>query len=224
MIFFRKYTLSISIAALLCCQLFAQLPASDDLLSQQKHYVVKSNPLLLIWGSIPFTSEFRLVQEATVSKKQSTQLWVSGYLKSPLLLIGERVTKSGATTAIRGYRVQLAHKFYLGKNTAAPEGFYFGPQVSYTDIRMSLKQWIIRDVYIQGKQVNLVCLLGYQTIGKNMAFDIFAGLGYKTNFLSWHYSPRRIIPIPLEDVEGLSFILKSPVKFTFGMNFGFVYE
>ena len=178
----------------------------------------------MIWGNLPFTSEFRVVQEATVSKKQSTQLWLSGYLKSPVLLIGERVSKRDGIFAIRGYRVQLAHKFYLGKNATSPEGFYMGPQVSYTNIKVSLKQWLKRDVYVQGSQINLVCLVGYQAIGKRAVVDIFCGLGYKKNDFFWHYSPKKIVPIPFSDSPGLYSILKSPVKFTFGMNFGFAYD
>ena len=56
---------------------------------QPHHITIKTNPLTVLWGCIPFTSEFKLISEFTILPHQSIQIGFSYLGKGWPLLIAQ---------------------------------------------------------------------------------------------------------------------------------------
>ncbi len=182
--------------------------------------ILKTNPLAILWGPIPFTSEYRMVAEITTGRTQSTQVGISIFGTSPLWKAIEKAAKvpSYYQLKIRGWRIQASHKFYLiSRRRYAPFGFYVSPLVSYSNARISLQNY--KQNYFEFSHFNANILIGVQ-LGRNtkLTIDIFGGLGYKENTVFYHINSYRSVPYSTKDFGDL---YNSPVKATFGINFGY---
>ncbi len=142
--------------------------------------IIKSNPLPLLWGPGWFTSEFRLVYEKPVNLNQSFLIGASYLGRSPFFIILQNPNSTTKIT-LRGFRFQLAYKFYLIDE--APEGFYIAPYFSYSDAYILEKyQPIYSSDYIKQTYMNINAIAGYQIIGySGFAVDFYGGIGYKNN-------------------------------------------
>lgn len=188
--------------------------------------VYKTNPFSILWGPIPFTAEYKLIRETAFAPNQSIVAGISFLGKSPLLSLAEQAQQNNGTNTsapnqklkIRGWRFQMAYRYYLTKRKA-PRGFWCGPQLSWASATISSASLSPLNIYIQGTHFNINALAGYQAIIRDkVAFDFFFGLGYKKNTWIEHYSPTRTRII--HEFDDISPIYKYPIKITLGINFG----
>ncbi|MCW3104249.1 MAG: hypothetical protein JWO09_2689 [Bacteroidetes bacterium] len=189
--------------------------------------VIKTSPTALLYGAIypPFTAEYRLMMEISSGKRQSEQLGIS-YLGVNLLLNAvEKAAKVPTNYAykVQGWRIQYAHKFYwIGRRHYAPFGFYVAPMISYSNVRVALglKRYY-QGVYFDFRHFNINGIIGVQA-GKinRVTFDIYAGLGYKTNKVYYRSSSYKILPYDTEDFGPL---YNSHLNGVFGINIGYAF-
>lgn len=185
--------------------------------------LLKSNPMAVLWGPIPFTAEYRIVAEVTSGRKRSAQLGISYLGKSLLWKMVEDATKTPARYQfkINGWRLQAGYRLYLnGKSRYAPFGFYVSPTVSYSNARISIGlNNYYKQVYYDFRHFNANLLMGVQLGRKaDITMDIFTGIGYKENRVFYHANNTHIIPY---DTEEFGAFYNGPIKLVFGINFGY---
>jgi len=187
----------------------------------QQRFVIKTNPLAALGGPfwvafIPITGEYKLLFEAKTLPKQSVTLGAS-YIGPSLLLNLDELTSegedvSGISTA--GFRGQLIYKFFLSRDTEAPEGLYVGPHFSYASATITSKD--NSDDKVDMMKMNLNGIIGYQLISSGgFALDIFTGLGVKSR--KWTTSGDS------EDIFDLSYNDKASASVAFGFSFGYAF-
>ena len=152
------------------------------------NYIVKTNPLAIIQGSVPYTAEYRLLVENVISSEISIQLGGSYLGKSPYLTFLEAGSSDPVRFIVKGYRLQAELKYYLLPNKKAPEGLYLAPTYSFSRAKLT-------DQYNTVANENLTltysyyCLkLGYQFLDGNLSMDTFIGAGYRDNNWVDNYS------------------------------------
>lgn len=182
--------------------------------------VVKTSPTALLWGGVfPFTSEFRLMIEATSSRTQSEQISIS-YLTSNFFL-ATVAALSNIKLKASGWRLQYAHKFYLiRKKKFAPYGFYVAPLVSYSNANVYLgSNRYYQKEYLEFKHFNINAIIGVQ-IGKfhRVTMDSYFGLGYRKNRVYAHYSNTNVVQYNTADFGEL---YNLPLNVVFGINLGY---
>jgi hypothetical protein len=191
-----------------------------------KHYstAVKTNPFVLLWGSMLFTTEFRYIKEVATAPKQSLLFGFSYMGKSPL--VDTIVMNSGGpfypVIWIKGFRMQFMYKMYFSKHNEAPIGWYTGPYYSYSTAKYSMRNYQLKGTYIQGTQWHLSWVIGQQKLlGEHFCYDLFAGLGYKEN--SWE--KHTISKINNLDISQFTsgWYYNSHFKFCGGLNFGYIF-
>jgi hypothetical protein len=124
---------------------------------------------------------------------------------------------------VNGWRIQYAHKFYLvGRRRYAPFGFYVAPMVSYANARVSLGLKRYYDnVYYDFRHFNVNGIIGVQAGKANrVTFDLYAGLGYKTNKLYYHINSSKILRL---DTEEFGAVYNSNLNGVFGINLGYAF-
>ncbi len=181
--------------------------------------LIKSNPLAILWGPIPFTAEYRIVAEIPTSRTQSTQVGISYLGISPLLRAIENAVKgpSNYQLEFKGWRIQVAQRYYLiSRKQYAPFGFYVSPNFSYSTARLMIKNHQYPNYNFTHFDANV--FVGVQ-VGRNSRFtiDIFGGLGYKKNKVYYHSS---INHSTLYDTKDFGNPFNSSKKITIGFNFG----
>lgn len=187
--------------------------------------VIKTSPTAFLWGAIfpPFTSEYRLMLEISSGKRQSEQLGVSYLGPNIFLGIVERAANIPRDYhyKVEGWRVQYAHKIYLvGRRHYAPFGFYVAPMVSYANARVSigLKRYY-QGAYFDFRHFNINGIIGVQAGKVNrVTFDIYAGLGYKTNKVYYRHNSFKILPY---DTKEFGTLYESHLNGVFGINIGY---
>lgn len=184
--------------------------------------VLKTSPTAFIFGGVfPFTAEYRLMAEITTSRKQSEQIAISILGKSMVLLAVEKMANMPNAFKVSGWRIQYAHKFYLvNRRHHAPFGFYVAPLFSYANahIALGLNRYY-RQTYFDFRHMNANIIIGVQ-VGKmnKVTMDLYAGGGYKTNKVYYHYMNNNIIPLKDSDI-GISD--NSHINVVFGINLGY---
>ena len=187
--------------------------------------LLKTNPLAILWGPIPFTAEYRLISEITTGQRHSEQIGISFLNTSPLWKIIEKTTPISSKYKLKtkGWRIQYAHRFYLIKRKKyAPFGFYVSPTISYSNAQISIGLLnYYRKSYYNFSNLNINLLLGYQ-FGKNSRFtvDIFSGIGYKKNTVFYHVNSYKITPF---DTKDFGEFYNSDLKLSIGINFGWAF-
>jgi hypothetical protein len=189
--------------------------------------IYKTNPFSMLWGPIPLTAEYKLICEAAFSPRSSFVVGVSYLGKSPLLSMAEKANRNNgngtmqpaAELKVRGWRFQLAYRYYLGRRKA-PRGFWCGPQLSWSNAIISTKSPNAAYDYLEATHFNLNALAGYQLIIRDKwAFDFFFGLGYKKNTWLEHYAGKVTV---IHDFDDIPFY-GGPVKITMGTSFGMAF-
>lgn len=192
--------------------------AQDDF---NPKFVVKTNPLAALGGPfwitiIPITGEYKVLFEVKTLPKQSFTIGAS-YLGPSLLLNLDEITSDGSTvTGINtaGFRVQGTYKFFISRNTEAPEGFYVGPNISYASASLTNKD--VTEDKISATKLNFNGLIGYQLItGGGFALDIYTGLGIKSSKWSYEGNSGDIFDLGVEN--------KNSPTVAFGMAFGYAF-
>ena len=188
---------------------------------QKVSSVFKLNPFLILWGTIPFSAEYRLVVEFTTSAHQSTQIGVSYIDKSPLLMLFADSSGDIQQLIIKGGRFELSHRFCINdKGKYAPQGFLFSPHISYASAKLSTKYANQLGYFLKVTQFNINALAGFQwLLGGKFAINVFSGWGYKINKLEEH-APQQSIVL---DGDELFPNFSSPIKFTLGVYFGWAF-
>jgi len=205
---------------------FSQDYVSDSLVSKQLEpewpqnidLIIKTNPLAPLAGSVRLTSEYLLAVEFITSAQQSSQISVSYLGKSPLVKLLADSIPDWDLLIIRGYRIQINHKFYLlKKKNFAPVGFYLSPHTSFTGIKVSTRYLNSVDHYLRVNHFSIDLLGGWQFIfDQNNVIDVYMGWGYKNNFWEEHQS-QNSISINSKDVGSW---YNNPIKFTIGFTVG----
>ncbi|MBU0487445.1 MAG: DUF3575 domain-containing protein [Bacteroidetes bacterium] len=216
-------------ATLLCAILvlfMSKLQAQDTIrpkiyLSSQPNILLKTNPLSILSGPLPLTSEYRIMVETTLSMKESIQLSVSYLGKNIILAMIEDSLYAQGTPVFRiqGYRFQFQYKYYFEQYLDAPEGFYVSPHFSYSSAKIGFRNSITDPEYIRMENLNINLLMGRQwNIDDWAFFDAFIGFGYKSN--TWHeFDGTKLTKVKLT-ANDISPYFVSPFKFNLGFNFG----
>jgi hypothetical protein len=196
--------------------------AEIDLLQKRKQNVLKTDVFCPLWGAIPFTSEYRLVYETPTSLHSSVQFGISYLGKNfwlwPLLMDTLRQSNPQASQiTIKGFRFQLAFKFYVFKDQMAPDGLYFAPLLSYSSAKFGTTYSNMYDTYIKAVYMNANLITGYQFFFMNeMAVDFYFGLGVKQNSWLEYQSGRLTKRHDPADFE----LIHLPFRIVLGMNVG----
>lgn len=137
----------------------------------------------LLWGHVPFTSEYKVLHDFINSPYTSTQLGFSLFSNGPFLrsLNNNQPQTQGDKYTMFGYRFQGTQKFYLNKNNFAPDGWYVGPHISYAYCRFSTQNLLQVGYYVKLQQINVCGVVGRQKITNKLVTDFYMGLGYKNN-------------------------------------------
>lgn len=144
------------------------------------NYIIKTNLLPILMGSLPLTSEYRLLGEFMVATNQSISISGSYLGKNIFYKLLIDSINTGLPTYIKGYRFQLAYKYYLTHKKFMPRGFYLSPHCSYSSADYSIAPLNNSPDYIRITNFNANLLFGFQMLAKNtVAFDLFTGIGYK---------------------------------------------
>lgn len=208
----------------------AQQPAPKlNYENTQDNFVVKTNPFTILVGPLfPFSSQYGLTAEIVHGVNQSS-LISAAYLGKGILVRAVQgapgVPANFDQWIFRGYRFQLAHRFYLFRdvkeNKLAPEGFYFGPHASLASMKISepfLNQF---QSYIRGTEFDANLLFGVQINFFGWYLDTNFGLGYKRNF--WQETQgNQTSSIPLQDL-GYGPFYRSNLKIHVGFETGFAF-
>lgn len=185
--------------------------------------ILKTNPFAIFWGSIPFTAEYRVVEEIKIGTQQSISVGISYLGKSPIVKLIEDslVPNNKIRFYIKGIRLQYAHRFYLTKNRQAPFGKFIGIQASYSSAKASLKYYASQNRYVKATHFNINAVYGKQKIlGENLSLEYYVGMGYKKNIWYTVSNPHVIKPVNKEDMG----FYGTPVNFVFGINVGFGFK
>mgnify|MGYP006908209112 FL=1 len=179
--------------------------------------VFKTSLIGPAWGSLPFTSEYRLLYEVSTGKYQSVQAGISYFGKSPFLQ--SFMGSGGPSYFVRGHRIQYMHRFFFRAPEFDPIGWYIGPMASYAMAKYSLYPWIYKNRYVKAEHSFFAIVVGKQVRWwKRFYMDMFTGMGYKKNRVTQFYPNNTTKPVDLGDWDE---ILESNIKLTFGFNVGF---
>jgi len=192
----------------------------------KNNFIIKTNPLTMIGGSIPLTSEFRIVFESAISRNQSLQIGASYLGKSPILYYYEKndssYIKNNIKFVVYGFRIQLSYKFYITNklfNCYAPKGLYVSPLFSYSSANFTDKYNKTFNNYINATYINYNLIFGYQnTIKDKFVYDLFAGGGYRQNKWYRHVSQS----YKSLDDDGL-YLLNRNLNIILGFNIGWMF-
>ncbi len=188
--------------------------------------VFKTSPTAFLGGGIfPFTAEYRLLIEITSARTQSDQIGISLLGKSVIYKLVEinQNTSTIDVGKVSGWKFQYAHKFYLlGRRGHAPTGFFFGPLIQYSNARLS--EGLARHyshTYFEFHNINLNLMAGLQIAKRDkIAFEIYFGLGYKSNTLYYHASTYRYAKIDASKyIDSKTYL--SHINAIFGINLGY---
>ena len=152
--------------------------------------VIKTNPFAIIWSCIPYTSEYRLMEEFRVNLNQTITIGASYLGISPLFSSKVNSNRgNGQPKAIaQGYRFQAAYKYYPSKANFAPDGFYMGSLISYSSAMLTYQQANVLQNYLRAHYFNIDVIFGRQFFFRNIALDVFFGMGYKKDTFEEHYT------------------------------------
>jgi hypothetical protein len=170
-------------------------------------FTLKTNPLAALGGPlyvtiVPITGEYKVLFEAKTASKQSIELG-AGYLGPSVLINLNELSSNDSVGGLKtnGFRVQVAYKFFLTKESA-PEGFFVGPHISYAKARLTNKD--MTSQYFDASKLNFDVLLGYQLITKGgFTLEVYTGLGVKIRDYSFSQDsgdafdftlPNRVVP------------------------------
>ena len=207
--------------------------SADQHLTDTKRLYLKVNPLSLLVGPIPLTSEYGLRFEMVVNHRLTYQVG-AGYLAKSLLLQSNLVEDSVQTLwddyQFPGIRLQGEVRYYYlkartGKDLSdymSPSGLYVGLHASYASATFSPK--VVNLPREDWTNFTLTGTLGVQLMYKEgLGIDAYFGLGYKRNTATLTDFRSRTSTLDIKEVygDGLGDYLASPIKINLGCNFTF---
>lgn len=195
----------------------------------ERQNVIKTSPVPLLIGQIPFCGELRITYERAITRHHSVLVGFSYSYPGIVLALASAMDTLGfkvSDYSINGFRGMLGYRWYpLKKKKEAPAGFFVGPYASYNVVTIKLRNGNGSRENLHYANISLVT--GYQIVKKNgFTFEFFGGLGYKNNFITGYNanSNRYISAQPLNTVGGPgvpAFI--NNVKLTLQINMGYAF-
>lgn len=182
--------------------------------------ILKTNPLAIISSPMFYASEYRIIWEHKIDKKQTFFIGGSYLGKGMFLRLQEDAWNASNPNnnvfyVAKGYRAQGGYKFYYNKK--APKGFYVGPFISYLSTIITEKNAPLNSDYLQITYFNINLVFGHQfVIGDIFTIDFCSGWGYKSN-LYFQKNPNGAS----QDIFGDINNPLQNVKFVFNFNFGY---
>lgn len=207
--------------------------SADQNVMDTKRLYLKVNPLSVLVGPIPLTSEYGLRFEMVVNHRLTYQVG-AGYLAKSLILQSNLVEDSVQTLwndyQFPGIRLQGEVRYYYvkartGKDLSdymSPSGLYVGLHASYASATFGLKG--VNLPKEDWTNFTLAGTLGVQLMYKEgLGIDAYFGLGYKHNTATFTDFRSRSSTIDIKDIygDGLGDYLASPIKINLGCNFTF---
>ncbi len=198
-----------------------------------KRLYLKVNPMSVLFGPIPLTSEYGLRFEMVVNHRFTYQLG-AGYLNKTLILqsalVEDTVQSIWDDFHFPGVRVQGEVRYYFvkarsGKNLndyLSPSGLYIALHASYATATFKAKTVTLPKE--EWTNLTVSVLVGAQLIQKeSVGIDAYFGLGYKNNTATFTDYRSRTRNTDISDVyqDGLGAYLTSPIKVNLGCNFTF---
>lgn len=218
--------------------LFAMLACSSSVFSQnkdillnieqlktRKENVIKTGIFAPLWGAIPLTSEYRLVYEAPTSMRTSIQIGGSYLGKNfwiwPLIIDSLKQNNPIATQiTTKGFRAQIAFKYYLFKDQISPDGLYIAPFLSYSSVKFGSAYTNVYQSYLRAVYMNANLIMGYQFFYMNeLAIDFYFGMGYRKNSWVIYELGQQNKILNENDFQ----LWPWPVKIVLGINVGITY-
>lgn len=177
----------------------------------------KTNPFTIFWGPIPYTSEYRILEEFRLNLNQTFTVGASYLGLSPFIAMSANAHRGNGQPKIivQGLRFQAAYKYYFEEGCFAPEGYYMGSMFSYSSAMLTYQQANVFQNYLKMHYLNVTFITGRQYFFGNVAFDMFIGMGYKNNTYEEHYTTNYKYFDPRDFP-----LLKTHFKFVAGMNIG----
>jgi hypothetical protein len=151
--------------------------------------ILKTNPLLLLWGSMPFTSETRLMYEFELGKTETLMLSFSYYRTTPFLRWNEEPKgTANENWYIGGFRFQVMKKYYFGKHATTAQGKYTGFLFSHHDVKYAPYRLHLKGTDFRIVSTSLCWVVGKQRKWLNaVTYDMYCGIGYKNSNLNINY-------------------------------------
>lgn len=159
-----------------------------------KSKVLKTSFLNVLWGTMPFTSEYYIKYESRISPQNTFAVGASFLGKNLFLdaLMNTGTTSPNANISYMGYRIQGELRHYLenlsfsifsnSKYSYAPLGFYFSANASYAAMEINSKPTASALNFYEVQQFFITANMGVQFNLLDLAWvDLFIGYGYKSN-------------------------------------------
>lgn len=196
--------------------------------SKTKSRIIKTSPLNILWGSVPFCNEYYLKYESRITPS-NTYLIGASFLGRNTFIDAISQPSSGSSStdlSFLGYRAQGELRHYLtsfnntffgiSKYDYAPLGFYIGANISYAKLEINSKP-IASSNYFEVRHFYITANAGFQfDVVDLFCVDFFIGYGYKNN--EWtEYSSRGSKTFVY---EALSKRYYNPEKILIGWNIG----
>ncbi|MFW6227278.1 MAG: hypothetical protein ACOC31_04165 [Bacteroidota bacterium] len=191
----------------------------DTLASIHDDYImIKTNPLTVLWGAVPYSSEYRVTFESNTRMSEYLNIGVAYLGRNIILLDGYSPIQNLSALRFNGYKVHFNYRWKISRSRNLPEGLYLGPHISYAYMKITNRQLQNRNEYAFIEHLHAAMLVGYQAkLFDIFYFDIFAGLGYKNNTWGNHVqnSSRQLLQI-----SGMNYVYENYGKFKAGFSFG----
>ncbi|MCF8332162.1 MAG: hypothetical protein K9H84_06895 [Bacteroidales bacterium] len=211
----------------LTCPVWAQNSPNNNPVyrkDNQKDYdnefsMIKTNPFTVLWGGIPFTSEYRLTYETSTGHKQYANLGAAYLGKNVILLKGyTSIINNPEALKFLGYKVHFDYRWLFKELGPYPEGVYLGSHISYANLRIENVQTAGLSDHAYIEHFHIAAILGYQMKFFDLFYgDLFAGVGYKNN--SWGNKVKH----PMQKIiymDDLSYVYNYNIKIKIGFSFG----
>lgn len=192
--------------------------------SLQQHFqsdfnIFKTNPLTVLWGSIPFTSEYRITYETSTGRKQYANIGAAYLGKNVVLLKGyASLISNPEAYKFNGYKVHFSYRWIIHEFGPHPEGIYVGPYISYAHLRIENTQSAGISDHAIIDHFHIAAIMGAQIkLGGIFYGDVFGGIGYKNNNWDNHvkYSSQQLI-----DLDNLDYVYDYNIKIKIGFSLG----
>jgi len=217
-----KKAICLLIAGLVLIMLASPVSAQNSGGNEDFRFTIKTNPLSALGGPfwlaiVPLTGEYKVLFEAVVSEKSSLQIG-AGYIgPSVLLNLDDLINEEGEEISgikTSGFRGQAMYKLFISRDLSAPEGFYFGPHISYATAELKNKS--NSEESLKGTKLNINGVFGYQLITSGgFTLDIFTGMGFVSR--KWEISGTNW------DEEQDAFNDKASISVPLGFTFGYAF-
>jgi len=189
--------------------------------------VLKTNPMTFLLGPTVISSEYGLSYEFSLSNSTSLSLGASLLKKNIFIYLAEKIDTNNSTgqtvvhispkLKISGYRFQAQYKWVLPLYDY-PNGLYIGPHASFSTVYFSYQQRGFTKDFYKIVHRNVSLLMGYQHFLHDKIFiDLYAGLGYKNNYVTEHKTVNNFKKIDNEFIfTGIAIPLKISMGFYLG--------